>query len=188
VDRTQRLVRRILRVNHAGEHGAISIYRAQIVRANARAPDLAPWLEDTLAHEQRHRAAFREAMLSRAARPCRAMGLWSLGGWLLGWGAALAGRTGILACTAAVERTVHAHMALQVAFLIEADPDLAVIVQDVLRDEVAHLAYAEDRLPSRAMTSAILRPLISAATEVLIALTTRGDSLGLMRELTEAQR
>ena len=46
----KRFVRRILRVNHAGEQGAISIYGAQIALARARYPDLLPWLQETLGH------------------------------------------------------------------------------------------------------------------------------------------
>ncbi|HRE44597.1 MAG TPA: demethoxyubiquinone hydroxylase family protein, partial [Terricaulis sp.] len=57
-----RIIRRILRVNHAGEHGAVFIYSAQLARARRAYPDLIPWLEETLAHEQRHRARFYEAM------------------------------------------------------------------------------------------------------------------------------
>lgn len=75
-----RLIPRILRVNHAGEHGAVAIYSAQLAHARRAHPDLAPWLSETLAHEQTHRTRFREAMPSRAAKPCRMMFVWSFGG------------------------------------------------------------------------------------------------------------
>jgi len=48
---TARTIARILKVNHAGEHGAIRIYRSQVAIARWRAPDVVPQLEEMLAHE-----------------------------------------------------------------------------------------------------------------------------------------
>ena len=67
------VVRRIIQVNHAGENGAISIYRQQIIEARRRYPELLPWLEETLGHEQTHRDRFLKLMPERGARPCPAM-------------------------------------------------------------------------------------------------------------------
>jgi ubiquinone biosynthesis monooxygenase Coq7 len=138
----QRLIRRILRVNHAGEHGAVSIYEAQLQRMRARHADIGSWLAETLEHERAHRAAFRQAMPLRAAKPCRALGVWSVGGWLLGSTTAMLGRTGVMACTAAVERTVHGHLQEQIAFLRRHDLDLAALVEHIQAEELSHLAYA----------------------------------------------
>jgi ubiquinone biosynthesis monooxygenase Coq7 len=79
----KRVVRRILRVDHAGEHGAVSIYTAQMVGLGTRHPDVQRWLAETLSHEKRHREAFREAMPGRAAKTCRALIVWSAaaGSW-----------------------------------------------------------------------------------------------------------
>jgi len=49
-------------VNHAGEHGAVAICSTRLAQACRHHPDLVPWLEETLSHEERHRAHFREAM------------------------------------------------------------------------------------------------------------------------------
>lgn len=180
---TSRLIRRILRVNHAGEHGAVSIYEAQLAQIGNRDAELVRWLEATLAHEKDHRAAFREAMPSRSAKPCRALGVWSVGGWVLGRASALMGRTGVLACTAAVERTVHVHLQEQIAFLGTNDPALSQVVEDIQRDELDHLAYAETNLPPNSLLARVLSPIIAATTEALIALSTRGDSFRLRRAL-----
>jgi ubiquinone biosynthesis monooxygenase Coq7 len=178
-----RLIRRILRVNHAGEHGAVFIYTAQLARARRGYPDLAPWLEETLSHEVRHRARFREAMPARAAKPCRMMFVWSWGGALLGAVTALFGRTGVYVCTAAVERTVHRHLVEQTAFLDGADSDLAALVRDILAEEDEHLAAAEARHDATRLLPRTLSVIIAAATETLIFLSTRGDSLRLKRAL-----
>lgn len=174
-----RLIRRILRVNHAGEHGAVAIYSAQLKHARRAHPDLIPWLEDTLGHEQAHRARFREAMPSRAAKPCRMMFVWSFGGAMLGALTAACGRAGVYVCTAAVERTVHRHLVEQIAFLDSADPSLAQIVRDILVEEDAHLAHAEAHHDARSLLARALGALVAVATETLIFLSTRGDSLRL---------
>jgi ubiquinone biosynthesis monooxygenase Coq7 len=179
----QLLIRRILRVNHAGEHGAVSIYTAQIARIGASHPELHAWLSDTVGHERAHRSAFAEAMPSRAAKPCRALGVWSLGGWALGSITALLGRTGVLACTAAVERTVHGHLQEQIAFLGRRDKELAALVELILREELSHLAFAEANLVSGSKLTPLFSTVIAFATEVLIAISTRGDSIRLRRTL-----
>lgn len=50
----QLTVRRILKVNHAGEYGAIRIYRAQLWLARRLYPDMVAFLEETLSHEIAH--------------------------------------------------------------------------------------------------------------------------------------
>src|SRR4051812_40572650 len=103
-------IARIVRVNHAGEFGAIRIYSAQILVARWLCPDVLSALIEMLGHEREHCAAFYAAMPKLNSRPCRVMKLWSLGGWLLGALTAVLGRQGVWACTAAVEATVHRHL------------------------------------------------------------------------------
>lgn len=179
----QRLIRRILRVNHAGEHGAVSIYTAQIAHLGVRHAECKTWLAETLQHERAHRAAFREAMPARAAKPCRALAVWSIGGWVLGCITALLGRRGVMACTAAVERTVHGHLEEQIAFLRLHDHELAMLVERIQVEELSHLHHAEANLPRTSAPVRLLTLGIEAATEVLIALSTRGDSVRLRRAL-----
>ncbi len=181
-----RLIRRLLRVNHAGEHGAVFIYSAQLARARRAFPDLAPWLEETLGHELRHRARFRDAMPARGAKPCRMMFVWSFGGAMLGAITALLGRTGVYVCTAAVERTVHRHLIEQAAFLDRNDAELAALVRDILVEEDAHLAAAETGHDASKMLPRALSMLVAGATETLIFLSTRGDSLRLKRAIAGA--
>lgn len=179
----QRLIRRILRVNHAGEHGAISIYGAQLKRIGVGNAAIERWLTETLEHERTHRAAFRQAMVPRAAKPCRALAVWGIGGWLLGSVTALLGRTAVMACTAAVERTVHGHLHEQIAFLRLHDADLAALVERIQVEELSHLAYAEANLRRASRLAWLLSGIIAPATEVLIAISTRGDSIRLRRTL-----
>jgi 3-demethoxyubiquinol 3-hydroxylase len=178
-----KVIRRILRVDHAGEHGAVAIYSSQIAWAKRHAPDLLPWLEETIAHERTHRERFRSAMPVRAAKPCRLLSIWSVGGAMLGWMTAQLGRTGVMVCTSAVERTVHAHLLEQRQFLSRHDPELDGIIASIQQEEDEHLAYADQRHDPKKLLPALLRPLVAAATEALIFISTRGDSLRLRRAM-----
>ena len=138
-------IRRILKVNHAGEHGAIRIYRAQIAVARWCYPELVPVLSQMLGHEIEHHRVFLDAMPSRAARPCRVMALWSLGGSVLDFVTALLGRQAIWTCTAAVESAVHRHLDDQIVFLEQRDPGLHEALQEITSyvTLVASFAIAE---------------------------------------------
>ena len=124
-------IARIVRVNHAGEYGAIRIYGAQIGVSEHRYPDVTPALAEMLSHEKKHCAAFFAAMPARQSRPCRVMSLWSLGGWLLGFATALMGRQAIWICTAAVEAAVHRHLDDQLAFLADRDRELYDVIMGI---------------------------------------------------------
>lgn len=172
---------RILRVNHGGEHGAISIYSMQIVAARVRAPDLLPFLQEALAHERSHRERFRALMPSRASKPCRLMWIWAGGGALLGLVTGVLGREAILACTEAVEATVHRHLEEQVQWARHRDDELRQAIETIQAEENAHLDYAlkERRRPGLRW----LHAAVSAATEALIFISTRGDSRRLAADL-----
>jgi ubiquinone biosynthesis monooxygenase Coq7 len=174
---------RILRVNHGGETGAILIYRTQIAVARWRAPDLQPFLREALAHERDHQAKFRDLMPDRESKPCRAMWIWVLGGTGLGLVSALLGREAILACTAAVERTVHRHLDDQIAWAEMHDPELHHAIKAIQVEEMSHLEYATQS--RRSAGFGWLEHLISTATEGLIWLSTRGDSTRLAEQLAD---
>lgn len=175
---------RILRVNHGGEHGAISIYSVQIFAARLRAPDLLPFLSEALEHERTHRRRFRDLMPTREAKPCRMMWIWGVGGAVLGLVTGLLGREAILACTEAVETTVHRHLDDQIRWASGRDEGLRQVIDDIRVEEVAHINWAVGNRAGRGFRW--LEGLISAATEGLIWISTRGDSTRLARELAVA--
>jgi 3-demethoxyubiquinol 3-hydroxylase len=179
-------VARILKVNHAGEYGAIRIYGAQIGVAKRWFPDMVPALAEMLGHEKQHCAKFRAAMPARDSRPCRIMSLWSLGGSLLGLLTALAGRQSIWVCTAAVEAAVHRHLDDQLHFLAGRDTDLHAIILSIREEELAHLRHALDHLHEPGAGQRALQASISAVTDLLIWLSTWGDSTRMAHELQRA--
>lgn len=182
-----RLVQRVLRVNHAGEQGAISIYGAQISRARHSYPDLLQWLEETLEHEKRHRSTFLELMSTRDTVPCPVVSVWSIGGACLGAVTGLFGRSGVLVCTAAVERTVHKHLIHQIAYLSGRDDELADCIRRIQLEENTHLAFAEAHHDPRALFARWLSSVVAIVTEILIWIATRGDSSRLSAELRKMQ-
>lgn len=176
-------IRRILTVNHAGEYGAIRIYRAQLWIARRLYPDIVPFLEETLGHEVEHCAKFREAMPSRGARPCRTMWLWGQGGHVLGFVAGLAGRQGVWICTEAVEATVHRHLDDQLFYLRDRDPDLFAVIEGIQDEELQHLSHASERIATRSFLTRSAAATIAAVTNALIFLSTQGDSVRMARDL-----
>jgi ubiquinone biosynthesis monooxygenase Coq7 len=182
-DSKERVTQQILKVNHAGEHGAIAIYRAQIAQLADREPELAAWLRETLAHEIRHRESFKSVMAERAVSPCGALAVWSIGGSVLGRSMALFGPFGVLICTAAVERTVHRHLQEQVAFLSGYDDALANLILEIQKEENEHLEYAEARHDPEGHLARMLSAFVAGATALLILASTQGSSLGLSRRM-----
>ncbi len=155
-------ISRIVKVNHAGEYGAIRIYSAQIAIASRLFPDVVPALADMLEHERQHCSKFYAAMPMRHTRPCRVMSLWSWGGWMLGFFTALSGRQGIWTCTAAVEAAVHRHLDDQLHFLAGRDTELYALIQSIREEELSHLNHAEAQLTPATASKRFLRRLISA--------------------------
>ena len=179
----QRTISRIVKVNHAGEFGAIRIYRSQLWIAQRLYPDVVPFLRDTLGHENRHCRAFRAAMPSRQSRPCRIMALWGNGGYVLGLVTGLMGRQGIWICTEAVEQTVHRHLEDQLPYLSNRDETLKALIVDIQRDELQHLSNAQQQLNRKGWFAGLLNGFITAATEAVIWLSTWGDSSRMARDI-----
>jgi 3-demethoxyubiquinol 3-hydroxylase len=183
----RRTVARILKVNHAGEYGAIRIYRAQAWVARRLYPDVFPFLEQTLQHEIRHHALFQTAMRARGARPCRVMSLWGNGGQVLGFLTALMGRQGIWICTAAVEAAVHRHLDDQLAFLRGRDSELAALIHSIQDEELGHLDHARARIMTKAAWAGGLRAMITLCTDAVIWLSTWGESSRMAQDLRAAR-
>src|SRR5215468_10131632 len=171
----------ILKVNHAGEYGAIRIYRAQLWLARRLYPDIVAFLEETLGHEIEHCVMFYNAMPQRNARPCRVMALWGNGGFVLGFLTALLGRKGVWICTAAVEATVHRHLEEQLNFLLDTDSELHEMIAAIQEQELMHLRHAEERIEISPPGARLLSAVIAKTTEAVIWLSTWGDSTRLAR-------
>src|ERR1700760_3971105 len=117
----------ILRVDHAGELGAVAIYRGQrAVMGEARGQArVAGQLAEMETQEAAHLARFDRLITERRVRPTALAPVWRLAGFALGAGTALMGDKAAHACTEAVETVIEEHYAGQIAELHDRDPALA---------------------------------------------------------------
>ena len=159
---------RVMKVDHAGEHGAICIYRAQRWFARWRAPDMVEELSGFLAHERRHRDLFGAELARRGRRRCRSWHLCGLGGFVLGAVTGLCGRRAIAATTVAIETVVLRHMHEQVAELSATDPAAAATLREVIADEQEHHDLSDRRLARPGRWPKLINPIVSASTEAVI--------------------
>ena len=179
----RRTIARILKVNHGGEHGAIRIYGYQILIARYLYLDLVPLLSEMRTHEIEHHRLFAEAMKARGAKPCRLLFLWSWGGAIMGLLTALLGRRMIWICTEAVEEAVHEHLVDQLRYLETRDQELHKTVSSIRDEEISHLENAIQRRGNISLLSRSARKFIAVATDVLIWMSTSGDSARLKKQL-----
>lgn len=159
---------RILKVNHAGEHGAVHIYAGQIAIARVLAPGLVAELEEFRAHEQRHRSIFAAELQRRRCPRCRSYTLCALGGFVLGALTALLGARAIAATTVAVERVVLRHLDEQLHVLKGQDPEAVTAIQTILSDEQQHHDQAASRLQNPGPALRLLQSLVALSTEAVI--------------------
>src|ERR1700761_4022842 len=76
---------KMIKVDHAGENGAVNIYRAQKLVARVRAPSLVKQLEEFQRHEEEHRSIFQGYLAKIGIRRCVSYKLSAVGGFSLGF-------------------------------------------------------------------------------------------------------
>jgi ubiquinone biosynthesis monooxygenase Coq7 len=158
----------ILKVNHAGENGAVHIYGGQIFSARLRAPSLVPTLMQFREHEKTHRAIFL-AELERRQRPrCRSYWLCGAGGWLLGFLTGLCGPAMIAATTVAVERVVLRHLEHQLTVLRGHDDDAVTAIQAIIDDERRHHDLSVSAMGTPSWRTRMLDAVVSTSTNSVI--------------------
>jgi ubiquinone biosynthesis monooxygenase Coq7 len=162
----------ILRVDHAGELGAVSIYRGQRA-VLGEAPGhgrIAGQLAEMEAHEARHLARFDALLNQRRVRPTALAPVWRLAGFALGAGTALLGDKAAHACTEAVETVIEEHYASQVEEIAALEPELAAELSAFREEELAHrdLAAAEGarEAPAYPLLAALIRTGCRAAIKI----------------------
>jgi 3-demethoxyubiquinol 3-hydroxylase len=161
--------KKILKVNHAGEFGAINIYRAQIFVCRLLRRDYVSLLEALMADEERHLNTFWAEIQRRDGVKCKSYWLCGFGGWCMGFISALFGKAGVMACTWAVESVVVNHLHEQLTYLASKnDGEALAAVRSILEDEKNHrdigmneggtgFLYAPFRLAISAFTEGVIR-------------------------------
>jgi ubiquinone biosynthesis monooxygenase Coq7 len=168
----RRRLAEILRVDHAGELGAVHIYRGQraVFAAAAGRRPIEPQLAEMEGHEQVHLAAFEDLLAARRVRPTALTPLWRAAGLALGAGTALLGEKAAHACTEAVETVIEGHYADQIADLRTREPDLAAQLSSFRADELAHrdqaIAAGAQSAPGYALLTAAIQTGCRAAIKI----------------------
>lgn len=135
----------MLRVDHAGEVGAVRIYEGQLAVLGNResVAGTARAIRAMAEQETRHLDAFDELLRARAVRPTALRPVWDMAGFALGAVTALMGEKAAMACTAAVEEAIIDHYAAQgEALKGDADEELRAMVDAFRTDEAAHRTQA----------------------------------------------
>lgn len=131
--------KKILKVNHAGEFGAVNIYRSQLFVARLFLKDMVPQIEEFLSDEKRHLDIFWSEIQRRNGVKCKSYWLCGVGGFVMGFVSALLGKRGIMACTWAVENVVVNHLEEQIDYLRGKNDQHALeTVEAILEDEKNH--------------------------------------------------
>lgn len=164
----------MIRVDHAGEFGAVRIYAGQLAvlqrRRSARNATAA--VRKMAEQEQRHLERFEALINARKVRPTALEPLWHAAGFALGAGTALMGEHAAMACTAAVEEVIDQHYGAQLARLRH-DDELAGTIAEFRADEIAHRQEALERGAEQAHGYAALSAAIRAGCRLAIALSER---------------
>ncbi len=161
-------VEAMIRVDHAGEYGAVRIYEGQLAVLKNRAS------ADTIRHmaeqEQHHLKTFDRLVNERRVRPTALEPVWRVAGFALGAATALMGEKAAFACTAAVEEAIDEHYTEQIEALGDSDPMLKKTVEEFRADEAQHRQTALDHGAEQARGYPLLRQAIKAGCKVAIKL------------------
>ena len=157
------LVERTIRVDQAGEFGAVRIYEGQLaaLRWTGRANSEAGRKIAAMARAEReHNQVFDRLLTERRVRPTVLQPLWSVAGFALGAATALMGDKAAMACTVAVEETIDEHYAHQAAALGDDEAELRSTIEKFRAEEIEHkdtaLAAGAEQAPAyEALTGAI---------------------------------
>jgi len=122
----QKILEEIIRVDHAGERGAIKIYEGQLLALSTVKDDknLKKIIEEMKEHEKEHLEYFEKEIHKRKMKPTYLLPLWDLMGISLGFGTALLGKKAAMLCTASVEEVIENHYENQLSKLGEDEKDL----------------------------------------------------------------
>ena len=153
------LVDRVLRVDQAGELGAVRIYQGQMaVLGRGRA---GPLLARMAEQERQHKQTFDALIAERRVRPTVLSPLWHVAGFALGAATALLGERAAMACTVAVEEAIDQHYAGQSEQLGDDEADLRATIDRFRADELEHrdigLAHGAELAPAYPLLSAAIK-------------------------------
>ena len=136
----QKTLEEIIRVDHAGERGAIKIYEGQLLALKTikQDDDLKDKIEEMKEQEKEHAEYFEKEIQKRKIKPTYLLPLWDLMGVFLGFGTALLGKKATMLCTASVEEVIEDHYQNQLKKIGDDEKDLKEKIEKFKEDEISH--------------------------------------------------
>ncbi len=132
----EKMIERSIRVDHAGEYGAVRIYEGQLaVLGRSQSAEAIRHMAD---QERKHLARFEELVGERRVRPTALLPLWHGTGFMLGAATGLMGEKAAMACTVAIEEVIDDHYAQQAERLGDDESELRETIEQFRNEELEH--------------------------------------------------
>ena len=168
--RSNSRVEEFIRVDHAGERGAVKIYEGQLLALNTfvKNDDLKKTIEEMKVHETEHCQFFENEIKKRNIKPTKFLPLWDLLGVGLGFSSTLLGKKAAMLCTASVEEVIDKHYLDQINALGPDEKELKKKITKFRQDEIDHKDIAYDEGASKKGLYSIMDKLIKTGSRLAI--------------------
>ena len=163
-------VEEFIRVDHAGERGAVKIYEGQLLALNTFVKDenLKKTIEEMKEHEKEHCEFFENEIKKRNIQPTKLLPLWDLLGIGLGFGSTFLGKKAAMLCTASVEEVIDKHYLNQINQLDNSEKDLKKKITKFREDELHHKDIAYEKGASKKGLYSIMDKIIKTGSKIAI--------------------
>ena len=163
-------VKEFIRVDHAGERGAIKIYEGQLLALNTLIKDenLKKTIEEMKVHEKEHCDYFENEIKKRNIKPTKLLPLWDLLSVGLGFGSTLLGKKAAMLCTASVEEVIDKHYLNQINQLESDEKKLKKTIEKFRLDELHHKNIAYEKGANKKGLYSILDKVIKTGSRIAI--------------------
>ena len=167
---TKNKVEEFIRVDHAGERGAVKIYEGQLLALNTlvKDDDLKKIIEEMKVHEKEHCDFFEKEIKKRKIKPTKLLPLWDLLGVGLGFGSTLLGKKAAMLCTASVEEVIDKHYLNQINQLDTDENELKKKIIKFREDELHHKDIAYEKGATKKGLYSILDKVIKVGSKIAI--------------------
>jgi len=162
----------IIRVDHAGERGAIKIYEGQLLALKTIKQDenLLNIIEEMKEQEKEHLEYFEKEIRKRKIKPTSLLPLWDIMSVALGFGSALLGKKATMLCTASVEEVIDGHYNNQLKKLGNDEKDLKKKIEKFKEDEVNHKNMAYKSGATNKGVYSIMDKVIKTGSKIAITI------------------
>ena len=168
--KTSKKVEEFIRVDHAGERGAVKIYEGQLLALNTliKNEDLKKTIEEMKVHETEHCQFFEKEIKKRNIKPTKFLPLWDLLGVGLGFGSTILGKKAAMLCTASVEEVIDKHYLDQINQLGPEENNLKKKIAKFRQDELDHKDIAYEEGASKKGFYSIMDKIIKTSSKIAI--------------------